>query len=235
MEEREEVTFDIEGPIGPIPQSVSNLTSFVGTIDRNKKFVTLLYTSWHAVPQHKKRFMWRYINFREVGDPDIRDAWKRFKAKIKQKHFIPYDNIEDLVKNRPLQEVSQRNKKNKEQQKFPHRMGPVNFARVRAALRESKGTNEEPKRFEVFIATRTSRKRKELDERTQSAIQASGATEEEAFQSLFGKEQPGRLRCYGRSVTQTDLQKHHEISAIKQQHQEEVTTLRSELGDTKTQ
>ncbi|MED6141321.1 hypothetical protein PIB30_102250, partial [Stylosanthes scabra] len=83
--------------------------------------------------------------------------------------------------------------------------------------RESKGTNEKPKRFEVFIATRTSRKRKELDEGTQSAIeifqswQASGATEEEAFQSLFGKEQPGR------------------------QHQEEVTTLRSELGDMKTQ
>ncbi|MED6114398.1 hypothetical protein PIB30_079856 [Stylosanthes scabra] len=116
-------------------------------------------------------------------------------------------------------------------------MGPVNFARVRAALRESKGTNEEPKRFEVFIATRTSRKRKELDAGTQTAIkifqsrQASGETEEEAFQSLFGKEQPGRVRCYGKSITQTDLQRHAEISAIKQQHQEEVTTLKNELGD----
>ncbi|MED6126272.1 hypothetical protein PIB30_076767 [Stylosanthes scabra] len=171
MEEREEVTFDIGGPIGPIPQSVSNLTSFVGTIGRNKRFVTLLYTKKWVIQT-------------------IRDAWKRFKAKIKQKHFIPYDNIEDMVKNRPLQvpeyeliklllywshptiqEVSQRNKKKKEQQKFPHRIGPINFARVRAALRESKGTNKEPKRFEVFIATRTSRKRKELDEGTQSAIE----------------------------------------------------------------
>ncbi|MED6154302.1 hypothetical protein PIB30_111021, partial [Stylosanthes scabra] len=102
--------------------------------------------------------------------------------------------------------------------------------------RESKGTNEEPKRFEVFIATRTSRKRKELDAGTQTAIsrQASGETEEEAFQSLFGKEQPGRVRCYGRSITQTDLQRHAEISAIKQQHQEEVTTLKNELGDVRT-
>ncbi|MED6125336.1 hypothetical protein PIB30_067582 [Stylosanthes scabra] len=32
----------------------------------------------------------------------IRDAWKRFKGKIKQRHFVPYDNIEDMVKNRPL-------------------------------------------------------------------------------------------------------------------------------------
>ncbi|MED6150789.1 hypothetical protein PIB30_075905 [Stylosanthes scabra] len=126
MEEREEVTFDIGGPIGPIPQSISNLTSFVGTIGRNKRFVTLLYTSWHAVPQHKKRFMWRYVNTKFILPASsekwviltIRDAWKRFKAKIKLKHFIPYDNIEDMVKNRPLQEVSQRNKKNKEQQKF---------------------------------------------------------------------------------------------------------------------
>ncbi|MED6128138.1 hypothetical protein PIB30_094782, partial [Stylosanthes scabra] len=32
-----------------------------------------------------------------------RDAWKRFKGKLKRGHFVPYDNIEDMVKNRPLQ------------------------------------------------------------------------------------------------------------------------------------
>ncbi|MED6127064.1 hypothetical protein PIB30_084547 [Stylosanthes scabra] len=36
--------------------------------------------------------------------------------------------------------------------------------------RAEKGTNEEPKRFEMFIVTRTSQKRKELDEATQNAI-----------------------------------------------------------------
>ncbi|MED6202350.1 hypothetical protein PIB30_104480 [Stylosanthes scabra] len=139
--------------------------------------------------------------------------------------------------------ICQRNKKNKGQQKFPHRMGPVNFARVRAELCKSKGNNEEPQRFEVFIATGTSRKRKELDEGTQTAIvweifqtpQASGEIEEEAFRSIFGKEKPGRVRCYGRSMTQTDLQRHAEISALNRQHQEEFTTLKSELGDVKTQ
>ncbi|MED6201740.1 hypothetical protein PIB30_098100 [Stylosanthes scabra] len=122
-------------------------------------------------------------------------------------------------------------------------MGLVNFARVRAELRKSKGTNEEPQRFEVFIATRTSRKRKELDEGTQTAIvweifqsrQASRELEEEAFRSIFGKEQSGRVRCYGRSVTQADLQRHAEISALTKQHQEEVTMLKSELGYVKTQ
>ncbi|MED6200544.1 hypothetical protein PIB30_086159, partial [Stylosanthes scabra] len=82
-------------------------------------------------------------------------------------------------------ERSQRNKNNRKQQKFPHRMGPVNFARVRASL-------------EIF-----------------QSRQASGETEEEAFWSIFGKEQLGRVRCYGKSITQTDLQRHAEISALK--------------------
>ncbi|XP_020961185.1 uncharacterized protein LOC110263755 [Arachis ipaensis] len=119
----------------------------------------------------------------------IRDAWKRFKGKIKQKHFVPFDTIEDMVKNRPtqvpesqfikliyywshptIQSITEKNKKHKEQQKFPHRMGPINFGRVRVALRATKETNEEPKRFEMFLATRTSRKRKEVDQETQDAI-----------------------------------------------------------------
>ncbi|MED6199198.1 hypothetical protein PIB30_073666, partial [Stylosanthes scabra] len=108
-------------------------------------------------------------------------------------------------------------------------------------MREASGTNEEPKRFEVFLTTSTNRKRKEPDEAIQHAIeacecrQASGETEKEAFQSLFGKEQPGRVRCYGRSITQADLRMHAEVSAIKQQHQEEVSALQSKLGAVQTQ
>ncbi|KAL4371265.1 hypothetical protein AHAS_Ahas06G0148500 [Arachis hypogaea] len=62
MERREEVTFDIGQPVGPTDQSVSNLISFVGTIDRNKKLVSLLYTSWHDVSPKAKKFMWNYVN-----------------------------------------------------------------------------------------------------------------------------------------------------------------------------
>ncbi|RYR50882.1 hypothetical protein Ahy_A06g025883 [Arachis hypogaea] len=64
MERREEVTFDIGQPVGPTDQSVSNLISFVGTIDRNKKLVSLLYTSWHDVSPKAKKFMWNYVNVR---------------------------------------------------------------------------------------------------------------------------------------------------------------------------
>lgn len=33
----------------------------------------------------------------------------------------------------------------------------------------------------------------------------SGETDDESFRTVIGKEQPGRLRCYGRSVTTSSL------------------------------
>ncbi|MED6212269.1 hypothetical protein PIB30_081674 [Stylosanthes scabra] len=185
MHEREEVTFDMGQPVGPTDQSVSNLTSFVGTLGRNKRFVSLSYTNWLVVPQAAKDFMWKYVNTMFILPPSCekwviqsaRDAWKRFKGKLKRRHFVPYDNIEDMA-------LSQKNKHHKAQQKFPHRMGPINFGRVRAALQDFQ------------------------------SLQASGETEEEAFKSIFGKEQ-----------------RHAEISALKEQHQEEVQSLKGELGD----
>ncbi|RYR29999.1 hypothetical protein Ahy_B01g054751 [Arachis hypogaea] len=46
-------------------------------------------------------------------------------------------------------------------------------------------------------------------------------------------DEEGRVRCYGRSVTKSNLKKHAEISEIKKQHIEEVTSLKDELGDMK--
>ncbi|XP_057727925.1 uncharacterized protein LOC130943874 isoform X2 [Arachis stenosperma] len=76
-----------------------------------------------------------------------------------------------------------------------------------------------------------------LNQETQNAIedfqnlQAACETEEEVFEALFRKEQLGRVRWYGRSVTKSDLKKYAEISEIKNQHKEEVTTLKDKLGD----
>ncbi|RYR72583.1 hypothetical protein Ahy_A02g006802 [Arachis hypogaea] len=75
-----------------------------------------------------------------------------------------------------VKSISQRNKQHKEKQKFPHRMGPINFGRVRVAMRATKETNKEPKKEDF------------------QHRQAAGETEEEAFEALFGKEQPGRIR-----------------------------------------
>ncbi|KAG5584982.1 hypothetical protein H5410_045416 [Solanum commersonii] len=61
--------------------------------------------------------------------------------------------------------------------------------------------------------------------------QNSGETTNDAFRAVFGKEQPGRLRCYGRSVTIISLKKDEEINNLKQKHANEITYLKEELRE----
>ncbi|KAH0765095.1 hypothetical protein KY285_000966 [Solanum tuberosum] len=62
LEERKEVTFDKGQAAGPTNKLVSELSNFIGTIARNPRFISLMYTSWHAVPNNTKKRMWEYIN-----------------------------------------------------------------------------------------------------------------------------------------------------------------------------
>ena len=61
-EEREEVTFYKGQAVGPTPRRVNDLTYFIGTMGRNSDFITLMYTSWKAVPLKVKKRIWKYIN-----------------------------------------------------------------------------------------------------------------------------------------------------------------------------
>ena len=56
--------------------------------------------------------------------------------------------------------------------------------------------------------------------------QNSGETADDAFRAVFGKEQPGRVRCYGRSLTISYLNKDEEIKNLKQNPADEITSLK---------
>nr|XP_033513452.1 uncharacterized protein LOC108946131 [Nicotiana tomentosiformis] len=47
--------------------------------------------------------------------------------------------------------MSQLNSENRKKQKWRHRMGPINFARVRVALRATKENNEEPSSLKYLL------------------------------------------------------------------------------------
>lgn len=87
----------------------------------------------------------------------------------------------------------------------------------------------------MFIASRT-KTGKEIQADTQVAIaelqnhQNSGETANDAFIAVFGKEQPGQLRCYGRSVTTSSLKKDEENNSIKQKYANEITSLKKEMN-----
>ena len=48
---------------------------------------------------------------------------------------------------------------------------------------------------------------------------------------MFGKEQPCRVRCFGRSVTTSSLKKDEEDSKLKQKHAKEITSLKEEMNE----
>ena len=58
LEERKEVPFDKGQAVGPTNTIVSQLSNFIGTIARNPRFISLMYTSWHVVPNDTKKCMW---------------------------------------------------------------------------------------------------------------------------------------------------------------------------------
>ncbi|XP_057458180.1 uncharacterized protein LOC130748948 isoform X2 [Lotus japonicus] len=130
--------------------------------------------------------------------------------------------------------ISQINAANRAKQKNMHRTGPVNFARIRAQLRAKKENEDDVSQAEMFIMTRQSRKGKQVDEETQTAIailqdSIQNSNESETFKSLFGKEKSGRVRCYGRTLTPSMMKKNEEIYAIKKQHKDEVSGMKRQM------
>ncbi|KAH0746391.1 hypothetical protein KY285_008048 [Solanum tuberosum] len=126
-----------------------------GTIARNPRFISLMYTSWHAVPKDTKKRIWEYINSKfliPVEGNTLEDML------AKRPDGIPDNQFRQLIKywkHPTVQSICEMNSQNKKKQKWRHRMGPINFSRVRLALRAAKGNNEEPSKPEMFIATRT--------------------------------------------------------------------------------
>ncbi|KAF3660659.1 hypothetical protein FXO38_12071 [Capsicum annuum] len=57
----------------------------------------------------------------------------------------------------------------------------------------------------------------------------AGKTLDDAFTAVFGKDKPGRVRGYGRSVTTTSLKEDEEMKKIKQKHANEVTSMKKKL------
>ncbi|XP_016192279.1 uncharacterized protein LOC107633157 [Arachis ipaensis] len=159
--DRREVEFLQGQPIGPTKEVVDNLGQFLGSTVRNPRFVTLLYTSWHGVPDNIKKGMWEYANQKFIlpisSKPWVMRgfcrAWKKYKGEIKKEHFLKYNTKKEMIKNRPLEipefqfhklirywslpavkAMSVKNTENRSKQTCPHRMGSTNFATVRKQL-----------------------------------------------------------------------------------------------------
>lgn len=59
----------------------------------------------------------------------------------------------------------------------------------------------------------------------------SGQPSDEAFQTVFGKEKPGRVRCHGRVTTPSLLKRNKEIAEIEMKHAAEVKHLTEKVQE----
>lgn len=182
------------------------------------------------------------------------DAWRRFKRHIKREHYLKYSTLKDRLKHRPeevpephfrrllkfwdnaiIQDISKKNAVNRAKQKYMHRMGPKFFAMIRQKLHAKKDDGEEVTQAEMFIETHQPQRGK-IDEETdaaifklQDSIQNCSQPPDQAFQTLFGKEKPGRVRCFGRTATPSMLRKNEEIANIKKHYEGEMTSMKERM------
>ncbi|KAH0682725.1 hypothetical protein KY290_023357 [Solanum tuberosum] len=134
LEERKEVTFDKGQAVGPTNKIVSQLRNFIGTIARNPRFISLMYTSWHAVPKDTKKRMWEYINSKFLIPVEgkkwvmtgLRDDWSTLEDMLaKRLDGIPDNQFRQLIeywKHPIVQAICEMNSENRKKQKWRHRM-----------------------------------------------------------------------------------------------------------------
>ncbi|XP_024626607.2 uncharacterized protein, partial [Medicago truncatula] len=66
-----------------------------------------------------------------------------------------------------------------------------------------------------------------------TSLHNSGHSSVEAFQTVFGKEKPGRLRCYGR-VTTYSMLKRNKAANMEKKHAAEVKSLTDKVQEMET-
>ncbi|KAK2417700.1 hypothetical protein QL285_039970 [Trifolium repens] len=215
-------------------------------IPKKKETIWAYVNKRYIVPEKGEKAVYAIIN----------DAWRREKWLIKKNHFTKYKTLRERLKNRPdsipiahfkklmtywkyetIQEICHQNAKNIAKQKWRHRAGPISFAIIRERLRATKDNKEPPTQAEVFIETRQSKRGSQLDQVTSNAITNlqdlitnSGKSSVEVFQTVFGKEKPGRMRCHGRATTSSILKRNKEAE-MEKKHAAEVNNLTDKVQE----
>ncbi|XP_050908845.1 uncharacterized protein LOC127122578 [Lathyrus oleraceus] len=87
-------------------------------------------------------------------------------------------------------------------------------------------SKEQSRRITKFKIPERGKKTDKLQESIENSVE-SGT---QAFQSLFGKENPGRVRCYGRTVTPSLLKKNEEIYLMKMQYDSKISDMAQKMG-----
>ncbi|CAN6477789.1 unnamed protein product [Victoria cruziana] len=221
----------------PIGDNAPKLTTYIGTLARNPRVTPLTCYKWKDLSDVCKDDVWRRVlqKYEGLGVTfpwvmlKYQNLWRAWRCKLRKiyekyktlqscmrhcKVTIPRDQWRNLIhyfKTRRSKVQSEKNKANRAMSKFPHTTGTKSFARFRA---ENISENApEPSRAEIFIMTRSSKKRDYHNSSTTEAIAQlneamaklpEGATDEpsqhDIYSQVMGPNKFRRVCTYGMGV-----------------------------------
>ncbi|KAL6584563.1 hypothetical protein OROMI_003852 [Orobanche minor] len=162
-------------------KDLAEFKNFLGTLGRQS--VPLDIISWHKFPEQQKEELWNFVKTK-YGIPEegrtytlrtIGSSWRLHKSRIKERHYMKYENDEDRLKHRPNtitieefkvllkywgdEEVQDRARKNAENRKLiveTHTAGRKSFAQIGEKIKAE--NNLEPEELapkdDIYVKTR---------------------------------------------------------------------------------
>ncbi|KAH7654254.1 putative transposase Ptta/En/Spm plant protein [Dioscorea alata] len=170
---------ELNQPIGPDDKTLSEFSSFLGTLARNSTLAPITVTNWRKMPT--KESLWEYVQKKYIVPQEgkkwvlatIGDDWRVYKCRVKKEHYYKYNTDKMRILNRPqhigeekfkellnywnstnAKRITEVNINNRKRQINMHTAGKKSFARIRKQMQDANENNEVPSNTALFIETR---------------------------------------------------------------------------------
>ncbi|XP_072052485.1 uncharacterized protein [Arachis hypogaea] len=248
----------------PIGCNRAKLSSHLGTLVRNAHLAPLTYTNWHGLKDNWKDLWEATIEKFDIGErakgwvfKTLGSSWRTYKSRLKNQYFkenmplvynikncprtVPLEHWKILVQFWSLDMIKEQSKKNKASRAkntSQHTTGSKTFAEIR---------EEE---VNMFFLTHKSRDGKPMSEGTsknfselEDAIvshpeKLESTNQDDILSQVLGKDQPGRVRTYGRGVVASDLwgsrsqvETERLIKEVKENAQTEIQNIQQKMQE----
>ncbi|XLS43362.1 hypothetical protein HN51_000227 [Arachis hypogaea] len=248
----------------PIGCNRAKLSSHLGTLVRNAHLAPLTYTSWHGLKYNWEDLWEATIGKFDIGErakgwvfKTLGSSWRTYKSRLKNQYFkenmplvynikncprtVPLEHWKILVQFWSLDMIKEQSKKNKASRAkntSQHTTGSKIFAEIREEEAMKNPDRREPSRVNMFFLTHKSRDGKPMSEGTSKIFSELEDAIVSHPKKLERKDQPGRVRTYGRGVVASDLwgsrsqvETERLIKEVKENAQTEIQNIQQKMQE----
>ncbi|PIN17928.1 hypothetical protein CDL12_09408 [Handroanthus impetiginosus] len=213
----------------PIRESGGLLGQFLGHIVSKFSNFPLSYTKWSKISASNKEHVWRNIiqSQKKYIRGSLGKKWRDNRSRLFTKLYDPMLSWEANLQKRPTyipveqwaaflqyrmeektQSMMEKNIINKSKQNIPHTLGSTSIARKRDQIEME--TARTYTRAEVYAISHKKKDGSYVNDKARQKIeelqtQSQLSSEDDAYTTVFGKEQPGRVRTVGQGICPSQM------------------------------